>query len=174
MYNNNTLYNRGTVINDLKKNLKYLVTACPNEIGKDKYINTLICNNVGYLVKLCEDKEIDNYPFDSALYDQYNIEFHNLSFEDGCCPSEEIIEKWYQICMDAEKKNKCIAVHCKSGLGRAPSLVALSMIKNGVDNIQAIEHIRKNIKGSFNSIQLAYIMQFSNKGNIRNCGCSIM
>lgn len=51
----------------------------------------------------------------------------------------------------------CIAVHCVAGLGRAPVLVAVALIENGMSPLDAIEYIRRRRRGAFNSRQIQYV-----------------
>ncbi|KAJ3410661.1 hypothetical protein HDV05_003517 [Chytridiales sp. JEL 0842] len=55
-----------------------------------------------------------------------------------------------------------IAIHCVSGIGRAPILVAVALVDAGVDPVDAVEYIRKRRRGAFNKNQLAWILDSKN------------
>jgi protein tyrosine phosphatase type IVA len=62
-----------------------------------------------------------------------------------------------------------VAVHCVAGLGRAPVLVAIALIENGMDPIQAVEYIRSRRRGAINRKQLSYLEQYQ---RVRRGSCS--
>lgn len=73
-----------------------------------------------------------------------------------------------------------IAVHCVAGLGRAPLLVALALIRYGSSPENAIALIRSKRPGSINLKQAAFILSFDpaklakKKNSNASCGaCSI-
>eukprot|EP00871_Galdieria_phlegrea_P004452 jgi/Galph1/5007/GphlegSOOS_G3647.1 len=53
-----------------------------------------------------------------------------------------------------------IAVHCKTGLGRAPLLVAIALIELGEDALNAIGYIRARRRGAINTRQLLFLEQY--------------
>ena len=57
-----------------------------------------------------------------------------LSFPDGSAPTQEIIEKWLSL-VNKEfmgDPDTCVGVHCVTGLGRAPVIVATALIELGM------------------------------------------
>jgi len=66
-----------------------------------------------------------------------------LSFPDGTPPPPEIVTKWLSLVKSifAENVEACIAVHCVSGLGRAPALVAIALIELGMKYEDAVEMV---------------------------------
>ena len=75
------------------------------------------------------------------------IAVHEVSFPDGSAPPDAVVDKWIKLLTAVQKNHKgkgkpCIAVHCVAGLGRAPVLVAIAMVENGVDPLAAIKEIR--------------------------------
>ena len=59
-----------------------------------------------------------------------------------------------------ELPQQSIAVHCVAGLGRAPVLVAIALIENGVEAINAVELIWKHRRGAINLRQLKYLEMY--------------
>lgn len=66
-------------------------------------------------------------------------------------------------CSDSLSKIS-IAVHCKTGLGRAPVMVAIALIEMGMDALDAIGYIRARRRGAINSRQLMFLEQYKPKG----------
>jgi protein tyrosine phosphatase type 4A len=59
-----------------------------------------------------------------------------------------------------------------TGLGRAPVLVAISLIENGMDNILAINYIREKRRDAFNRRQIDFLVHY--KPSKKNCHCVVM
>ena len=58
---------------------------------------------------------------------------------------QEIVQRWLELIGSEFKDNpdRCVGVHCVTGLGRAPVLVAVALIELGMKYEDAIELIRK-------------------------------
>ena len=71
-------------------------------------------------------------------------------FDDGTLPSDDIINKFLEIVnktffnKENASKKSAIAVHCRAGLGRAPTLVVIALIEKGMSNMDAINVVKKN------------------------------
>lgn len=71
-------------------------------------------------------------------------------FDDGTLPSDDIINKFLEIVNNTffnkenAAKKPAIAVHCRAGLGRAPTLVVIALIEKGMSNMDAINVVKKN------------------------------
>ena len=154
---NSNCYKMDYVI--IKGKIDYILSSCPNEINIKEYSTLLKKNNVKYLVNFCDNQY--------SLKDFDNIEYRNLLIEDGSIPDELKLNEWKQICTDCIKEKKNIALHCVSGMGRAPSMLCVALIEyENYNNLDSVEILRKKRKGCINARQLKYIMNYrKNKGN---------
>jgi len=149
------------------KNL-FLITNSPTNHTILDYLKILLNNDITVVIRLCEKT------YDEDNLKQNNIDFIDMYIEDGLYPSDTDITNFFNIC----SKHHNIAIHCKSGLGRAPLLVALHYIiveKKSV--IETISEIRDKIKGAFNRKQLNFINHdLPKKKNLYkgNSSCLIM
>lgn len=102
---------------------------------------------------------------------------------------EESSEKFEE--MDDEDKHPCIAVHCVAGLGRyeifdrlvvfdlkllknrAPVLVAIALIEEGMDPLDSVALIRKMRRGAINNRQLKYLETYKRRRKPQQQGCFI-
>jgi cell division cycle 14 len=78
--------------------------------------------NVGTVIRL------NHKSYDENIFKKYNIKHYDLYFPDGSTPSDEIVERFFEIC--EKEKDKAIAIHCKAGLGRTGTLIGLYAMKN--------------------------------------------
>ena len=93
------------------------------------------------------------------------VHFTELSFADGSAPSAEIIEKWLSLLNRefSDNPEMCVGVHCVTGLGRAPVLVAVALIELGMKYEDAVELIRKKRRGAINSRQLEFLAKYKRR-----------
>ena len=66
-----------------------------------------------------------------------------------------------------------IAVHCLSGLGRAPVLVAIALTEAGLDPSHAIDLIRRNRQGALNQNQIHFLMKYKRQGVFNKACCLV-
>ena len=93
------------------------------------------------------------------------VHFTELSFPDGSAPTPEIIDQWLLLLSTAFGANPeiCVGVHCVTGLGRAPVLVAVALIELGMKYEDAVELIRKKRRGAINSRQLEFLAKYKRR-----------
>ncbi|XP_074594462.1 dual specificity protein phosphatase CDC14C-like isoform X2 [Brevipalpus obovatus] len=78
-------------------------------------------NNITTIVRL------NSKAYDAKQFVKAGFVHEDLYFEDGSCPTYEIVDKFLEIC---ERSNGAIAVHCKAGLGRTGTLIGCYMMKH--------------------------------------------
>jgi protein tyrosine phosphatase type 4A len=92
------------------------------------------------------------------------VHTQELQYPDGQAPSVEVVERWLDLCrtyLAADKgPSPCLAVHCVTGLGRAPVLVALALICYGMEASAALALIRDRRRGSINAAQEEFLQEY--------------
>ncbi|RUS20852.1 protein-tyrosine phosphatase-like protein [Endogone sp. FLAS-F59071] len=143
----------------------FVILDCPTDQTLPAYIPTLKTNNVTDLVRICDSDDT----YDVAPLRDVGIRVHDhIKFEDGGVPSEEIVESWLELTekvfdhsndMDQAGNDapRTIGVHCVSGIGRAPVLVTVSLIENGMDQLDAIDYVRSHRRGALNKKQIQFL-----------------
>eukprot|EP00055_Hartaetosiga_balthica_P000622 m.137060 g.137060 ORF g.137060 m.137060 type:complete len:160 (+) comp11232_c0_seq1:199-678(+) len=142
------------------KNLYFVITDCPSDETVPKYLEELKKHNVTQLVR------VTNPSYNTSSIEAAGINVNDWPFEDGAPPTDEIIQKWLKLCKDTFKKGSkaAIAVHCVAGLGRAPVMVTISLIENGMSPEDAVEYVRKYRKGAINKRQLTFLQRYKKSG----------
>ena len=136
--------------------LKFLIMDAPSQSNIHIYLKEMERVNVKDIVRICEP----TYPKD--IVESSGIKVHDWVFPDGESPPSNIIEAWLGL-VDAQKAaqdNSAIAVHCVAGLGRAPVLVAIALIENGMRALDAVRFIRERRRGAINNKQLKFLENY--------------
>ncbi|OMJ74995.1 hypothetical protein SteCoe_25953 [Stentor coeruleus] len=157
--------------------LKFIVMDAPNNENAEQYASQLQFHNVSHLVRTCEGK------YDDEIFKSRGIMIHDLFFSDGSAPQKEKLHEFLEVVkmtfFEAGKIKKasgtspCIAVHCLSGLGRAPVLIAIALIEAGLDPSHAIDLIRRNRQGALNQNQIKFLMRYKRLGVFNRSCCAI-
>ncbi|KAJ1558547.1 hypothetical protein HK096_010491 [Nowakowskiella sp. JEL0078] len=163
-----------------KNQLRFIIHDCPSESQLLMYVHELQLRGVTDIIRACEPN------YNTAIFEKSGIRVHDFYFQDGKVPSTKIIHQLLELVDDRFElsvKNRrstnsngtnesvgsdeteilscgAIAVHCIAGLGRAPLLVAIALIENGMSVIDAIQLIRSRRRGAFNSAQLSWLEQY--------------
>ncbi|KAF8923225.1 hypothetical protein BGZ58_003219 [Dissophora ornata] len=137
--------------------LSFLILDCPSDATLPAYLPVLEEHHVTDLVRICEGN-----PYDPKPLNDIGIRVHDdMKFTDGTAPGKDVVARWLnlndEVFFNSPDKGRCIAVHCVSGIGRAPVLVAISLIEGGMDSLDAIAYIRKARRGALNRIQIAFL-----------------
>ena len=131
---------------------------CPatTDLARDLYLPALTKLNITHIVRISGD--YDSTPFTQAGINVYNYP----SFPDGSVPPTP--STWHTY-LTSLPPSSILAIHCSSGIGRAPVLLAeallhFGMYKKGGD---AIEEVRRVRRGAMNKTQIGWLMARKNK-----------
>jgi len=151
------------------KRQRFLITDAPSDSNISKYVDVMKKKNVTYVVRACSPT------YSTELLEAAGIKVLEMAFKDGDPPPNELVDKWLDLVEQefANNDKATIAVHCVAGLGRAPCLVAIALIEDGMEPHEAIQLIRKRRRGAINSKQLKYLESYKRR-KVSGCGCTIL
>ena len=155
------------------RNLRFILMDAPNDDNLVNYLSVMQKRNVTDIVRACEA----TYAQDEAT--KMGITCHDMEFQDGDPPPMEIIEKWLALVnqsfpRDGDGGDKTIAVHCIAGLGRAPMLVTIALMENGLTCAAAVGKIREARRGALNNRQLKFLQTYTPRKKGGTGCCTIM
>ncbi|XP_006154447.1 protein tyrosine phosphatase type IVA 1-like [Tupaia chinensis] len=98
------------------KNMRFLITHNPTNETLNKFIEELRKYGVPTILGVCEAT------YDTTLVEKEGIHVLDWPFDDGAPPSNQIVDDWLSLVkIKFREEPGCrIAVHCVTGLGRAP------------------------------------------------------
>lgn len=150
------------------KDLKFMIMDRPTESNLPLYLRELKKAGVTDIVRVCEPS------YSSEEVVKSGINMHDIPFQDGQSPPDEVIKKWLKVVEKAKGQAGCVAVHCVAGLGRAPVLVAVALINAGMPAVDAISLIRAQRRNALNKSQIIFLREFdSSKGRSSGCSCCV-
>ena len=113
------------------------------------YAGVLQDCGVTTVVRLCEPC------YDKQRFVESGIAFHDLEFEDCTAPSAAIVDEFIRL---ADASEGVVAVHCKAGLGRTGTLIAVYLMRrHGFTGREAIGWLRIMRPGSVIGEQQHYL-----------------
>jgi len=141
------------------RNMRFLITEQPQDNTMENYIKILMEHKVTHLVCATDP----TYKTDELV--KSGVSVSELAFTDGSAPGQDIVEKWLSIVHKEfqDDPDTCVGVHCVTGLGRAPALVAIALIELGMKYEDAVEYIRKKRRGAINTKQLEFLAKYKRK-----------
>ncbi|CEP14461.1 hypothetical protein [Parasitella parasitica] len=137
-----------SVIKSPNTNQKFLLSDAPTKKTLPEYIHAFQQENVSDLIRICHrpsassavnaipENEYDAEELEKSTGIKVN---DDIKFEDGGVPSPEAISRWLDIAAKAKEKDTTVGVHCIAGIGRAPVLVAISLVEEGMDPLVDIQ-----------------------------------
>ncbi|KAJ3097823.1 Protein tyrosine phosphatase prl-1 [Phlyctochytrium planicorne] len=150
---------QSSIIEHPNLQLRFLITDCPSDdtLTSD-YLPLFQEQNVKVLIRLCDPAVYNPNP----LIEAGIVVKDDLGFEDGSVPNQELVDTYRdflaQVSANATPSSAAVAVHCISGIGRAPILAAIALIDTGLERLDVVELIRSKRRGAFNKRQLDWIL----------------
>eukprot|EP00186_Timspurckia_oligopyrenoides_P003870 CAMPEP_0182446100 /NCGR_PEP_ID=MMETSP1172-20130603/3986_1 /TAXON_ID=708627 /ORGANISM="Timspurckia oligopyrenoides, Strain CCMP3278" /LENGTH=251 /DNA_ID=CAMNT_0024641981 /DNA_START=249 /DNA_END=1001 /DNA_ORIENTATION=- len=162
--------------------LKILITNSPTNHTLNSYSKLLLKYNITHLVRVSENTYDSN-----ALCEFYSknstsdsgeihkkLVFYDLYFsqmDEG--PSERVVREWMRLLHDiyySGKSEQRVGIHCLSGLGRGPMLVALGIIVfERLSAFESVGIIRGKRRGAINSKQFVYLEKYERELLHKEC-----
>jgi protein tyrosine phosphatase type IVA len=153
--------------------LRFLIMDKPKDSNLHLYLKECKKHNVTKIVRICEPC------YDAAEVEKSGLTLHELFYEDGRSPPEEVLNSWNTLVsatfdgLKASEPKPCIVLHCVAGLGRAPVLVAIALVEYGQDPGQAVSFIRERRRGAINAVQLQYLQSYKRRKK-KGSWCAIL
>jgi len=153
------------------KGLCFLIVDAPSNNNLPLYLKEFRNYNVKDVVRCCEPT------YAKAPLEAQGIEVHDWVFGDGDAPPATIVNEWLTLIEKRFARRKeveqstpvCVAIHCVAGLGRAPVLVAIALIEEGMNPLDAVLYIRERRRGAINNKQLKFIENYKRKKKSGGC-----
>jgi len=141
------------------KSMRFLITEQPQDATIHNYIKILKEHRVSHLVSATQT----TYRIEELS--EAGVNTTELAFDDGSPPNSELVEKWLSLVKKEflDDPETCIGVHCVTGLGRAPVLVAVALIELGMKYEDAVDEIRTKRRGAINSRQLEFLAKYKRR-----------
>jgi len=141
------------------KNMRFLITEQPQDASIQNYIRILRDHRVTHLVCATDPT------YKTEDIEHEGVRFTSIPFPDGSPPTQEIVQRWLELLSSefSDNSDARVGVHCVTGLGRAPVLVAVALIELGMKYEDAIELIRKKRRGAINTRQLEFLGKYKRK-----------
>lgn len=152
------------------EHVNFMIMDAPTNNNIHLYIKEFQKHNVKHLVRVCEPT------YSSRHLEEAGIVLHSWPFDDGSGPPSDVVKNWLALVEEiaTEEPGSTIGVHCVAGLGRAPVLVAIWLIENGMDALTAVEKIRAKRPGAINSKQIDYLEKYKPHRGERDKKCLIL
>ncbi|KAI8332929.1 protein-tyrosine phosphatase-like protein [Chlamydoabsidia padenii] len=136
---------------------RFLIVDTPSTNNLPLYLKEFERWHVTDVVRCC----VSTYP--KEFLQEKGIEVHDWVFDDGASPPAGIVDAWLNLINKRfyqEPTGGCIAIHCVAGLGRAPVLVAIALVEQGLSALDAVDYIRQRRRGAINNKQLKFIESY--------------
>jgi cell division cycle 14 len=105
---------------------KFVAFCTPSDSDKDQYMSPDEYSKIFKALKVTAVVRLNNPLYDGKKFHKAGINHYSLEYEDGSCPDED---KWTKF-LEVAEKEPTVAIHCKAGLGRTGSMIALYCMKH--------------------------------------------
>lgn len=165
--------------------VRMLISASPTDDSLSEYIEILRRHNVKHVVRLCEPFynvqtlrnagfQVHDWPFQDGevppaivisnwlnLLDK-EFDLHQYAIANASAPEPDFDDFLSNIDNSSDEENlqkpvNTIAIHCASGIGRAPLLAAVALLECGMNSFEAIALVRGVRIGSINLRQMSFL-----------------
>ncbi|KAK8802983.1 hypothetical protein WA538_002125 [Blastocystis sp. DL] len=151
--------------------MRFLITGMPRDFELGEFEKLYKSYNVTDVVRTCEECH-----YTDDFLKSLGIESHVFVFADGSIPPDDVVKEFIDLCdsrfgPDSKNPKATISIHCKAGLGRAPTLVTIALIEHGMNNLDAIQTVKKYRQEAFNQKQLLALTRYVplTKKQQKNC-----
>ena len=131
-------------------------------------VSRIALQEVATVISLVEPEEMEmlHVPSLGECIESNGMKWIHLPIQDTTAPNEEWLNQFtvsLPAIMEVIEEGEKVVVHCKGGLSRAGTTVALILYNFGIDMIDAISLIRRiRSKACINPIQYRFLMAYSN------------
>lgn len=157
-----------------KQKITVYISGAPESASIDDFTRFMKDKDIHDIFCFHEPKD-DKKRLEKKLNEMQKT-IHYLHFSDGSNPTQDILDRFNKI-FDSllyNKKDIVINMHCWSGLGRAPTMLAYLMITRcGYSSLESIKEIRITIRNALNSNQINWLTYTKFKVS-SDLSCTIM
>ena len=150
----------------LEKGTNILLLGLPEEKDYEKIYQTMKNRNVKVWFIACEIPESISY------FTERGIEIVPITWEDGAAPPKSSVDAFVQRFNQRQKNDEFIAVACRQGFGRAPTIGTIALIENGFKPAEAILLVRKINKEFITEKQKQFLLSYQPQKSEGGC-CEI-
>jgi len=154
-----------------QKETNLIILGIPKRSDYEAYLNFFRQKNVKHWFICCEmDQGLE-------FFGNNGIEVHSIEWEDGSSPPNDVIMRYLPFFHSKDRaKSEFIAVACKHGFGRAPTIGAISLIEKGFTPVQTLTWLREVNPRFITEKQKTFILSYKKMGDSRDpgCGCIIL
>ena len=128
---------KGVTLVLTEKRINLILFGVPDENDYSDYLKYFKAKKVKHIFIATEFDDKLNYFSDNGM------ELHSINFEDGNAPPQEVIDEFLNVFHNPKKRiDEFIAVGCKRGYGRAPTIAAVALLDRSFSGMQTLKKMR--------------------------------